>query len=1712
MRGWAKTLAILLGVAPMFGAHAALTWVGHATASPQNGFIEATDDIWINIEATPLGDPTGALVVYSTNNGATWSATNMQANGRIGLHDWWHVNLGAFPAGTTVRYAVQVFGTGGGSIWDNNGGSDYFVHVNGGAASRWIGNTRNDPPNQQVDAGENVAVLIESFPIGTATSARVVYSTNGGFSWSSVNMSKNGTTGANDLWQADIGTFPAGSTNLYAVEVTFGPDDKVWDTNNGANFPLIVNTPHAGQWVGRTRHAPQNGDIDAGEAITITTESHPLGKSISARALFSTDGTNWQEAALAASGTTTSNNIWSGSIGSFAAGAHVQYAVEVNFGYGGTTWDTSGGTNFLAIVNPAGPPAPWIGNIATYPAQGAITPEDDLWINAESRPAGESWNAVINWSTNGGATWTQTPMLPNGTNGINKLWHVNLGPFPAGTTNRFAIGVTFNGTNTIWENNGGSDYVATVNMPLHLKAIRNSYHYPSDADLDPGDTFYINTETHPIGAATNVRVVYTTDDGTNWLTANLSSNGVADGHTLWHVNLGTNFAAGTTIRYALEARDFYGASLWDNNWGEDFYVRVNSLIRDLYTDKSRYNPGDTAITSAELFNPSGSSINGILRLRVSHLFGELAVINSNITINAGQALAVNMPWNTPFDDFRGYSVDADFIVGSTTNDRRSTAIDVSTDWTKFPRYGFFSDYYPGESAADSQHKAKELSKYHINGVQFYDWMWEHGRLIPYASDGQMLDVFHQPIDDRDQSLVVVSNKIAAAKARNMFTMAYDLLYGESGPGSSPLHPQWAAYKQPWATAPVDIYQHPVGNNTIWVMDCTNPDWKRWIFNQFEDAMIKLGFEGIHLDNLGGAWNYKYNSNDGIWEGAGFPSFINDCRSALRTVNPNARVIHNDVYAGYLDQIAPSDADVYYAEVWGYDRYNDVRNLILRAKDVGHKPVVLAAYMNLDDYTNYLSEASVRLMDACVFANGAYHIELGEGVEMLSNHYFPMHWPPMRPTLKRAMRDYYDFIVKYENLLFFNTLGNVSDGTTGAAISSTTHALSKSGETEKIWSVVKLWRDEFDTISLINLHGVDELWRNRSARPVAQTQIAVKYYVDKAVTNVYVATPDDGLGRAMPLPFTEGIDGGGRYVEFTIPKLEYWDLVVLDKRSDVKVDGWPGDWVGSPPTNIHEVAVDRGEWIYKGDINDFRTFGGASPDEDITEVRITCDETYTYFLVRMQDITNPALPAIGIAWNSHLGTNGFPWIGDASTPSASIGLDHPDQHARREIMVYTAGGAPKIRLFNGGAWYVPNALDSAVAVSPEYDCVEFRINRHDLDLFYPQKVTVTLASFRSSGNEAGSDATFDSPDNNNDAVDVMGGDPGISANAWARDLDDNSIGRSYQILFNQQGADAAIQIAWPTFDGQRIDILSNEVYTVVARFSESLPAATEFFTFTVNGVTQNPSGYFIQDDQPGDLLNEARFSWTDTSTGIRTIAVAYAASGYRLSASRLVNLNPDTDGDGIRDALEDVNRNGIYNPPLETNYTNTDTDADGLADGFEDGNQDGRITGDLNNNYAHDPGEHWWETDPRNADTDGDGLPDGWEVSHGLDPWDDGVPGHTNMNTDTVILEEDDGANGDPDHDGVRNWDEWLAGTSPTDGRSFLGMQMPPDPSSTAGIIIQWQSVTGKWYTLDRATNLADPSAFTILKTNIAGQVNTTIVTDQTANGSGPYFYRVGTRP
>ena len=95
---------------------------------------------------------------------------------------------------------------------------------------------------------------------------------------------------------------------------------------------------------------------------------------------------------------------------------------------------------------------------------------------------------------------------------------------------------------------------------------------------------------------------------------------------------------------------------------------------------------------------------------------------------------------------------------------------------------------------------------------------------------------------------------------------------------------------------------------------------------------------------------------------------------------------------------------------------------------------------------------------------------------------------------------------------------------------------------------------------------------------------------------------------------------------------------------------------------------------------------------------------------------------------------------------------------------------------------------------------------------------------------------------------------------------------------------------------------------------------------------------------------------------------------------------------------------------------------------------------------------------------------------------------------------------DSDHNGMNNWQKWVAGLNPTNAASVLQV-LSPVPSET-NLVVTWQSVTNINYFLQRSSSLA-PGSFQPLATNIPGQAGTTSYTDTNAPAPGPWFYRVG---
>jgi hypothetical protein len=95
---------------------------------------------------------------------------------------------------------------------------------------------------------------------------------------------------------------------------------------------------------------------------------------------------------------------------------------------------------------------------------------------------------------------------------------------------------------------------------------------------------------------------------------------------------------------------------------------------------------------------------------------------------------------------------------------------------------------------------------------------------------------------------------------------------------------------------------------------------------------------------------------------------------------------------------------------------------------------------------------------------------------------------------------------------------------------------------------------------------------------------------------------------------------------------------------------------------------------------------------------------------------------------------------------------------------------------------------------------------------------------------------------------------------------------------------------------------------------------------------------------------------------------------------------------------------------------------------------------------------------------------------------------------------------DPDQDGMNNWQEWKAGTDPTNPESALRMLSLSNTS--AGTTVAWSSAADHSYSLEWATNLTGQPAFSILSSNLPAQGSTTALIDTNDSPVGQRFYRV----
>jgi len=280
----------------------------------------------------------------------------------------------------------------------------------------------------------------------------------------------------------------------------------------------------------------------------------------------------------------------------------------------------------------------------------------------------------------------------------------------------------------------------------------------------------------------------------------------------------------------------------------------------------------------------------------------------------------------------------------------------------------------------------------------------------------------------------------------------------------------------------------------------------------------------------------------------FPSFIDDARVAVREARAGSRVIFNAVGNWPIETVAPTTQDATYIEVWPpYDGYKDLQAPILEARRLAPaKQVILAAYLTplqgASGDALPLAEAATRLASAAIWANGGFHLLMGER-HALCDPYYPAY-ATMTPAFARVMRRYYDFVVRYENALSDTRLTTVTGARGLDAVRVEGMAASPFAEPGTIWTVARAMPG-LHTVSLINLRGVTEAnWNTPQPTPPSLYDVEVEVRVDGAVGAVFAARPDGDNMNAIPLVAHSIQRGVPTWVGVRLPRLDYWSLIVI----------------------------------------------------------------------------------------------------------------------------------------------------------------------------------------------------------------------------------------------------------------------------------------------------------------------------------------------------------------------------------------------------------------------------------------------------------------------------------------------------------------------------------------------------------------------------------------
>jgi dextranase len=548
-------------------------------------------------------------------------------------------------------------------------------------------------------------------------------------------------------------------------------------------------------------------------------------------------------------------------------------------------------------------------------------------------------------------------------------------------------------------------------------------------------------------------------------------------------------------------------------------------VIDIVTDKSRYNPGE------EVRFFLSETPTGPLTVR----YRWLDSVVKEETISTAE-----WSWSPPATDFKGYLVEVLQSTGGVEKILCTTGVDVSSDWTRFPRYGFLH-YYGTRTESEIRGLMEYLTRHHINGLQYYDWLYDHHRPLagtPAQPWNEWPDLMNHTIYKS-----TVDGFINAGHDHNIASMWYDLCFGalDTWPDDG-VSLEWFIFNKPEPVI-ADINRHSLSapfRSSIYILDPSNAGWLDYFRDRVSDLYKVFDFDGYHIDQLGDRGTV-YNYKGGLVDlRNGYEVFLNRMKAEF----PEHKHVFNAVSRWGQSNIAAGEPDFFYNEIWDTDDFSNLSDVLFENLALNPaKKSVVAAYVNYDvsNGDGYINTPGVLMGNAALFALGGSRIELGE--HMLTSEYFPKNNLKMSAELQTSITRYYDFLTAYENILrdggVFNTEW-VSVAASGSYLVGTWPP--KRGEITKLCKSVG-GRQVIHLLNFTNATTLDP--RDADGIQSAPESInSLEITVDEVakVNNVWVATPDADGKMYEEVHFSQQ-DGK---VTLVVPALKYWTMVVLEK--------------------------------------------------------------------------------------------------------------------------------------------------------------------------------------------------------------------------------------------------------------------------------------------------------------------------------------------------------------------------------------------------------------------------------------------------------------------------------------------------------------------------------------------------------------------------------------